>query len=176
MIPHSDPYHRSRKTQNSPPQIPPRLLRNAHLCPRLASERRSHSHPPLPSFAMQTTNAPRARWAIPARHRQGRTIPGVFREPGWKEGGRSATQRGCVWQSSFPTAAHPPGAARLLLWGRQQRLSLHLVNPLSLCFPSRPPGSPGNAVPSPAAPLSPALLHRRARRGGRKRGNVCFRN
>lgn len=38
----------SHKTQNSPPEIPHRLLFKQQLSPRLARQRHQNSHPPLP--------------------------------------------------------------------------------------------------------------------------------
>lgn len=111
----------SHKTQNSPPEIPHRLLFKQHLSPRLARQRHQNSHPPLPHSPFWrglTTHAnkkiqkyPKGR--SPPLHRQATTIHGGLWGAG-TEGGRSAVLRGCMWQSSFPTAACPWGASPLL--------------------------------------------------------------
>lgn len=107
---------------------------------------------------MQIKTTLRARQSIASLHPQGMTIHGGLQGAG-TEGGRSVVQRGCMWQSSFPTATRPRGASPRLLWRSGSVSPSTLLIPFcwapALSSPPGPPGSPGKAVAGPRCLFTP---------------------
>lgn len=93
------------------------------------------------------------------------------------EGGRE--ERGLAWLQEATKLSHrhpSPGSIPAPVVNSQRRPSPHLVNPLSLRIPARPPGALGKQDPVLAASSPSASLHSGTGRDGRRRGNVRFLN
>lgn len=150
----------SHKTQNSPPEIPHRLLFKQHLSPRLARQRHQNSHPPLPRSPFWRGLTTHANQKI-KKYPKGRSPPpapagnnnsrGVFGERGRREGGARCCMAACGNQA-FPPPPAPGERPRSCL--QKRRLSLHLANPPSLC--SHPSGALGKRRRSPLPHLPSA--------------------
>lgn len=155
----------SHKTQNSPPEIPHRLLFKQHLSPRLARQRHQNSHPPLPCSPFWRGLMTHANQKIrkypkgrsPPLHRQATTIHGGSLGSG--DGGRE--EHGAAWLHVAIKLSHrrlPLGRVPAPVCRSGVSPSTSLI-PLP-CAPT--PREPWESGAGPRCPISP--LQNRGRR------------